>query len=1631
VGGKTSTSTSQVQIPPEVLARYNSVNATAEQAAQNPFQQYSTNPNAFVAPITPTQSAGIQNTNAAAGMAQPYFQTGTGFALAGAGPINAQPLDTSTYMNPYLQTVLGSTEALVNQQNQQAMSGQTGNAMQQGYFGGDRSGIAAAVLAGQQMLQGGQLYSGIASDAYNQALAAAQQQQGVQLGAAQANRQALQQTGQSLAELGTGAQGAALTGAQAQLGAGQVEQQTQQAGLTALYNQFLQQQSYPFQTAQFLANIAEGTGALSGSTTTATQPGGLFMSDERLKEDMAPIGKGFDGANIYRFRYRDDPKNVTRIGFSAQEVERRHPEAIHDVGGFKAVDQGAATDEAARRGFALAANDNDGERRARQSGGMSGWGMYPGGVNPMSIAELLQAQAQMYGPYSGQGGPGLYGHSPSEIPHGGAGYVPAANMPVPQMIHGTPPPAPSQMNPLHAAAQVGEDATGLQTDVHDVHQAYDWLRAPTQNQFVNDVVAQAGAGSVPFAAGGFARAHRDIGGTINSLEQDLPQPLRTVAGGVGNLAHAIYGLSRGGRLARQDGGDLSSPQNDDPYKPQGPGLAIPTAETQHPQLQTPKPPGQQQSGMMNALGAGADLASIGSAAAKFLPMLLALRRGGRAGYAAGGGMLESLRGDLESGDNDPLEDTLLQHALAPPDFSEPEPGPGFAGAAAAPAGSAAGAPNGSGVPSAGFAGAGPPGKPAAAAATSFAGSGARPRPSADGDDTLDDNDLHRASGTTQFFQSKGWSPAAAAGITANLYAESGISANPRGPNDAGKAYGVFQAHDAYQRSFQEHMGKPMQGSSLKDQEEFLHWDLTEGPDKAVGARMSAAKTPEEASRIFMLGIERPRDQSASAVAGRQAIARQIAAGKRARGGFARARRGFQTDGFVGGNDDDILSATDIAERRDRPTGDAPQVDPAIVAQANPQLAQQVIANRQLAAAGDPRAPPAAQAAVAGDASTAVSAQAPPPPAPDTSVGNQLTPTAPPGQARDFSAANQSTAPAPQPTGDDAGGQGPGGARYLTDSERRNEMAQDYYASEVQRQRGPQGGGFLGMLQRNWIPLAQGFAAMEAAPTRNPLVALSQGAGAFATGEQAQRQYQLGQARTLAELAQTGENVETGAYQGQTARTRVGLDALNAAMPAFEQQFRPLNDTKNGERAYQDLRPGHAGQILGESEVNGLRQDFRLRMLTGAGLPTGLIAPIAGMAGGSQPGAPSDRTTASPSGGLSGSAIAARNPAGPPADVHGGAGTGVGTGDGSDRAVAPPAATPQGSGSQGHGATADGKSAPAESAGAGAATPEQRAVSGAYKQVPVDVQEPDPTNLNLADGDNPDALYRDYQAGASVGLDVGWKRDRADAIRGATADAPGPILHDKNGNVVPNPYVDYNLARHRQSAMSDAAVETQKQNQAAASAWLGRDPQVRQLLHTIDESFGSGDPTIMSGKFADIISEMDTNPWLRDHIPKSMRDAVTSGTLAEKAAALQDIDTLIQGGMGGAPATGLHTAHHATAAPSSPAGTAYTIAHQRWENYLYAQAHQQFVANYSNTIGDWTKANNEWTRYNRGRFYDAATEAMAQDIGGTGYFHRMTPKDMKQFPRTWQGEDVAKTWAPGTYFRRPNGALGRVPGGPPE
>lgn len=62
--------------------------------------------------------------------------------------------------------------------------------------------------------------------------------------------------------------------------------------------------------------------------------GGALLSDERVKENIVPIGKE-KGHNMYEFNYIGDNKRY--IGVMAQEVEKTRPEAILERGGLKRV----------------------------------------------------------------------------------------------------------------------------------------------------------------------------------------------------------------------------------------------------------------------------------------------------------------------------------------------------------------------------------------------------------------------------------------------------------------------------------------------------------------------------------------------------------------------------------------------------------------------------------------------------------------------------------------------------------------------------------------------------------------------------------------------------------------------------------------------------------------------------------------------------------------------------------------------------------------------------------------------------------------------------------------------------------------------------------------------------------------------------------------------------------------------------------------------------------------------------------------------------------------------------------------------------------------------------------------------
>jgi hypothetical protein len=276
------------------------------------------------------------------GMLSNAAQQGTSGILGASTAF--QPGQIGQWLSPYTQNVVDTTQAQFNNQNQQQMNQLQGNAASQGALGSDRLGVAQGILANQQQLaqapQIANLYQQGYTNAEQQALAQAQMgltgataagqlgagmaQAGAQLGLqgaqgagamglqgattqAQLESQAAQQIlganeaqgwlnsglGYGMANLGQEALNTSLTGAGALMGVGGQQQQMAQQYLNIPYEQWVAQQSYPFQSTGWLANIAEGLGSQAGGTGTGTttSPGPSAVSQI--------AGLGLTGAGIY------------------------------------------------------------------------------------------------------------------------------------------------------------------------------------------------------------------------------------------------------------------------------------------------------------------------------------------------------------------------------------------------------------------------------------------------------------------------------------------------------------------------------------------------------------------------------------------------------------------------------------------------------------------------------------------------------------------------------------------------------------------------------------------------------------------------------------------------------------------------------------------------------------------------------------------------------------------------------------------------------------------------------------------------------------------------------------------------------------------------------------------------------------------------------------------------------------------------------------------------------------------------------------------------------------------------------------------------------------------------------------
>ena len=269
-----STTSSTSTPNPQFQQAYTNLTNQAQQVAATPYAPYQGN---LVAGLSPDQQSGIAAVQGAQGAADPFINAASQELGQATQPLwsNVQqfsPNAIANYSSPYTNQVVNATQAQFNNQNAIQQQGIVGDAISKGAFGGDRSAVAQGITAGQEALAQAPVIAGLQNTGYQQALGEFNQQQGAQLGANQANQWLASQAASGYGALGNQAQSSQLTGANALLGTGGLEQSLAQEQLNVPYQQYTAAQAYPFQTTGWLSNIIQGLGSSAGGTSTTTAP---------------------------------------------------------------------------------------------------------------------------------------------------------------------------------------------------------------------------------------------------------------------------------------------------------------------------------------------------------------------------------------------------------------------------------------------------------------------------------------------------------------------------------------------------------------------------------------------------------------------------------------------------------------------------------------------------------------------------------------------------------------------------------------------------------------------------------------------------------------------------------------------------------------------------------------------------------------------------------------------------------------------------------------------------------------------------------------------------------------------------------------------------------------------------------------------------------------------------------------------------------------------------------------------------------------------------------------------------------------------------------------------------------------
>jgi len=297
-GGGQPSQTSQTQtvdLPDWAKSYAKDTLAKTEALTSEPYQTYGGERIAGFTPAQTQTQEKIMNMGIAPQMGMATGVTGAGgLASLGAGAqygaMATSPGAMQAYMSPYMQGVVDIQQREAQRQADIARTGRGAQAVKAGAFGGSRQAIMEAEAGRNLQQQLGDIQARGLQSAYDQARQAQQFQ--AELGLRGAGQAA--QAGQVLGQLGATQFGQEKDILQAQLGVGEQQRAMQQSGLDLAYQDFLNQQKYPYQQLGFMADMIRGVPVGQTAQTIYQTP-----SPDPFSQMAGLAGTAYYGSKIF------------------------------------------------------------------------------------------------------------------------------------------------------------------------------------------------------------------------------------------------------------------------------------------------------------------------------------------------------------------------------------------------------------------------------------------------------------------------------------------------------------------------------------------------------------------------------------------------------------------------------------------------------------------------------------------------------------------------------------------------------------------------------------------------------------------------------------------------------------------------------------------------------------------------------------------------------------------------------------------------------------------------------------------------------------------------------------------------------------------------------------------------------------------------------------------------------------------------------------------------------------------------------------------------------------------------------------------------------------------------------------